>query len=66
VSHPANTAIFPRQNSLETDVYNIPQQIGPLAELLPFTFLIEALNVSLEQKAGAKLLEVLATTILKV
>jgi hypothetical protein len=54
------------RNSLETDVYNIPQQIGPLAELLPFTFLIEALNVSLEQKAGAKILEVLATTLLKV
>ena len=66
MSHPANTAIFPRQNSLETDVYNIPQQIGPLAELLPFTFLIEALNVSLEQRAGAKNLEVLATTLLKV
>ena len=30
------------------------------------TFLIEALNVSLEQKAGAKILEVLATTLLKV
>ncbi len=54
------------RNSLETNVYNIPQQIGPLAELLPFTFLIEALNVSLEQKAGAKILEVLATTLLKV
>ena len=61
--HPGNTAIFPQRNSLETDVYNIPQQIGPLAELLPFTFLIEALNVSLEQKVGAKILEVLATTL---
>ena len=66
MSHPSNTAIFPQRNSLETDVYNIPQQIGPLAELLPFTFLIEALNVSLEQKVGAKILEVLATTLLKV
>ena len=65
MSHPGNTAIFPQQNSLETDVYNIPQQIGPLAELLPFTFLIEALNVSLEQKVGAKIFEVLATTLLK-
>ena len=65
MSHPGNTAIFPQRNSLglETDVYNIPQQIGPPAELLPFTFLIEALNVSLEQKAGAKILEVLATTL---
>ena len=60
MSHPGNTAIFPQQNSLETDVYNIPQQIGPLAELLPFTFLIEALNVLLEQKVGAKMLEDLA------
>ena len=66
MSHLGNTAIFPQRNSLETDVYNIPQQIGPLAELLPFTFLIEALNVLLEQKAGAKMLEDLATTLLNV
>jgi hypothetical protein len=44
-------------------VVNIPQQIGPLAELLPFAFLIEALNVSLEQKVGTKILEVLTTTL---
>eukprot|EP00571_Detonula_confervacea_P014525 CAMPEP_0172308270 /NCGR_PEP_ID=MMETSP1058-20130122/8922_1 /TAXON_ID=83371 /ORGANISM="Detonula confervacea, Strain CCMP 353" /LENGTH=362 /DNA_ID=CAMNT_0013020649 /DNA_START=276 /DNA_END=1364 /DNA_ORIENTATION=+ len=37
--------------------------IGPLAELLPFTFLVEALNISLEQKVGGKILEVLTKTL---
>ncbi|KAL3768555.1 hypothetical protein ACHAW5_004966 [Stephanodiscus triporus] len=37
--------------------------IGPLAELLPFTFLIEALNLSLEQKLGGKILDVLSKTL---
>ena len=37
--------------------------VGPLAELLPFTFLIEALNISLEQKVGGKILEVLSKTL---
>ncbi|KAL7532875.1 hypothetical protein ACHAXR_004908 [Thalassiosira sp. AJA248-18] len=37
--------------------------IGPLADLLPFTFLIEALNISLEQKVGGKILEVLSKTL---
>ena len=34
--------------------------IGPLAELLPFTFLLEALNISIEAKVGGKVMEVLA------
>ena len=34
-----------------------------MAELLPFTFLIEALNISLEQKVGGKILEVLSKTL---
>jgi hypothetical protein len=34
--------------------------IGPLAEILPFAFLIEALNLSMEQKVGGKILEVLS------
>ena len=37
--------------------------IGPFAELLPFTFLVEVLNVSLEQKVGGKILEVLTTAL---
>ncbi|EJK66422.1 hypothetical protein THAOC_12664 [Thalassiosira oceanica] len=37
--------------------------IGPFAELLPFTFLVEVLNVSLEQKVGGKVLEVLTKTL---
>ena len=37
--------------------------IGPLAELLPFTFLLEALNISLEQKVGGKIIEVLSKTL---
>lgn len=37
--------------------------IGPLAELLPFTFLVEALNISLEQKVGGKILETLTKTL---
>eukprot|EP00581_Thalassiosira_minuscula_P013930 CAMPEP_0183713062 /NCGR_PEP_ID=MMETSP0737-20130205/8048_1 /TAXON_ID=385413 /ORGANISM="Thalassiosira miniscula, Strain CCMP1093" /LENGTH=383 /DNA_ID=CAMNT_0025941811 /DNA_START=313 /DNA_END=1460 /DNA_ORIENTATION=+ len=37
--------------------------ITPMAELLPFTFLIEALNLSLEQKVGGKILEVLSKTL---
>jgi hypothetical protein len=37
--------------------------IGPMAELLPFTLLIEALNLSLEQKVGGKILEVLSKTL---
>ncbi|KAL3815845.1 hypothetical protein ACHAXA_002261 [Cyclostephanos tholiformis] len=37
--------------------------IGPLAELLPFTLLLEALNLSLEQKVGGKILEVLSQTL---
>ncbi|KAL7526816.1 hypothetical protein ACHAWF_001921, partial [Thalassiosira exigua] len=37
--------------------------IGPLAELLPFTFLIEAVNISLEQKVGGKILEVLSKSL---
>ena len=37
--------------------------IGPFAELLPFTFLIEALNISLEQKVDGKVLEVLSKTL---
>lgn len=34
--------------------------IGPLAELLPFTFILEALNISIEQKVGGKVIEVIA------
>lgn len=37
--------------------------IGPLAKMLPLTVLLEALNVSLEQKIGGKVLEALALTI---
>ncbi|KAL7497820.1 hypothetical protein ACHAWT_007702 [Skeletonema menzelii] len=37
--------------------------VGPLAELLPFTFLLEALNISIEQKVGGKVMEVLAKTL---
>jgi hypothetical protein len=37
--------------------------VGPLAELLPFTFLLEALNISIEQKVGGKVLEVLAKSL---
>eukprot|EP00985_Skeletonema_marinoi_P002000 scaffold814_cov128-Skeletonema_marinoi.AAC.5 len=37
--------------------------IGPLAELLPFTFLLEALNISIEQKVGGKVMEVLAKSL---
>ena len=37
--------------------------IGPMADLLPFTFLIEALNFSLEQKVGGKILEALSKTL---
>ena len=37
--------------------------VGPLAELMPFTLLIEALNISLEQKVGGKILEVLSQTL---
>ena len=37
--------------------------LGPVAELMPFTFLIEALNISLEQKVGGKILEVLSKTL---
>lgn len=37
--------------------------IGPLAKMLPLTVLLEALNVSLEQKIGGKVLEALAATI---
>ncbi|KAL9190620.1 hypothetical protein ACHAXT_000326 [Thalassiosira profunda] len=34
--------------------------LGPLAELLPFTILIEALNISLEAKVGGQVVEVLS------
>jgi len=37
--------------------------IGPIAELLPFTLLIEALNISLEQKVGGEILKVLSKTL---
>jgi hypothetical protein len=37
--------------------------IGPLAKVLPLTVLLEALNVSLEQKIGGKVLEALALSI---
>lgn len=37
--------------------------IGPLAKMLPLTVLLEALNISLEQKIGGKVLEALALTI---
>lgn len=37
--------------------------VGPLAELLPFTFLLEALNISIEQKVGGTVMEVLAKTL---
>lgn len=36
---------------------------GPLAKALPFTVLLEALNVSLEQKIGGKVLEALAISL---
>jgi hypothetical protein len=36
---------------------------GPLAKALPFTVLLEALNVSLEQKVGGKVLEALALSL---
>ena len=37
--------------------------IGPLAKVLPLTVLLEALNISLEQKIGGKVLEALALSI---
>jgi hypothetical protein len=37
--------------------------IGPLAKALPLTILLEALNVSLEQKVGGQVLETLALAI---
>lgn len=37
--------------------------VGPIAELLPFTLLVEALNISMEQKVGGKILEVLSKTL---
>lgn len=37
--------------------------LGPLTQLLPFTFLVEVLNLSLEQKVGGKILEVLSKTL---